>query len=87
MVQLVGLIQKFVGKSTDVKPVKVLDGSTINLGSEFLETDTQQRFYFDGTAWNTGYGPVPTLVDGRPAEIIDELRKHSEWLELIFSKL
>jgi len=42
--------KRYVGLSTDTKPTLAREDA----GSEFLETDTYQGFYWTGMAWNRG---------------------------------
>ena len=41
----------FGGESTDSKPT-AWDGKDIGVGSLFLELDTGDFYYFDGTTWS-----------------------------------
>lgn len=42
------VINQYLGLSTDTKPT---DGN-VDINSLFLELDTKDVYYFDGSAWN-----------------------------------
>lgn len=43
------------GLSTDTKPTEI-GGRTVGVNSLFLEVDTLDIYYFDGTSWNKAGG-------------------------------
>ena len=49
-VKLEGTIKRYLGLSTDTKPMPEV-GESIAAGSSFMETDTGAIYRFDGTAW------------------------------------
>ena len=52
MVRLEGSIQRYLGLSTDTKPVgDFANGESIPVGSSFMETDTGHIYRFNGDGW------------------------------------
>ena len=57
MVRLEGAINRYLGLSTDAKPVgDVANGEVIPPGSSFMETDTGRIARFDGAQWVSATG-------------------------------
>lgn len=55
----------FVGKSTDIKPIKTFDGMPISNGSTFYEMDTETEYMYDEELHEWTYknsGGASTLV-------------------------
>lgn len=46
-------IFRFVGLSTDTKPIVDSSGAAIPVGSKFYETDYKNTYIFNGTSWET----------------------------------
>ena len=42
---------ELLGESTDTKPTESFEGVAIGYGSLFLELDTGDIYWFNGTAW------------------------------------
>ena len=85
-VRLEGNIKRFIGLSTDPKPVPgyQIDGSTLAVsdlpaGSSFLETDTGLIYRWDGTAAWTVYHPAEEQGEYLQA-VISELASLRELL-------
>lgn len=70
---------RYVGLSTDTKPSLATDGSIIDVGSEYQETDTGVWYYWDGAAWQqtTFMQKFNQLVEVA-VEIRDLLREQNE---------
>ena len=52
-VKLEGSISRYIGLSTDTKPVgDFANGEIVPVGSSFLETDTGRIYRWNGAHWN-----------------------------------
>lgn len=83
-VKLIGFSQKYIGESTDVKPVTgganlispINPLGTIPQGSTFYEGDTGRTATWNGYRWT--YPPTDAIVADRLDAIIAELREMKE---------
>ncbi len=82
MVTLEGTIQRYIGLSTDVKPIEFTPGHPLPAGSSFFETDTFRISRFDGSSWYQE--KVQNIISG---ELLAEQKRTNELLELVLSKL
>ena len=85
MARLGGVIHRYIGTSTEVKPyVGQMDMATraeitaadLPAGSTFEESDTGDEYRFDGRGWNligSAAGLTARIMD-RLDEIVEELR-------------
>ncbi len=64
---------RLFGLSTDTKPVLATDGSPLDVGTEFIETDSGHYSYWDGAAWKQTTG-VQKLYQA--TEMLIEIRNH-----------
>lgn len=45
------IMQEFLGESTDEKPTGIFNGKQVSVNSTFLELDTGDLYYYNGSEW------------------------------------
>ena len=83
-VKLQTFARKYIGLSTDDKPVTDDDG-TVPVGSTFYEEDRGTTATWDGYRW--GYPPLDDRVVDRLESILTELRELKELHQGIVASL
>lgn len=84
-VQLVTNIKKWIGTSSDVKPISTAS-SLIPPGSTFLESDTGDMYRFDSSEWIRAELDKEASEENRSlllTAILLELQKLNERFELV----
>jgi hypothetical protein len=68
-VELIATIQRFQGRTSDVKPTMLADGVTaLRVGCEFYEIDTGKTYVYDGTVWTQKF--LPAAPDAPPSQVV-----------------
>lgn len=81
MATLVSTIKRFVGLSSETKPL-----SEVQAGSTFLETDTGDLYGFSGVTWSLKTESSVTLrinLEDLLSQVLDEAKKTNDYLEII----
>jgi hypothetical protein len=88
-VTMVATIKRFIGLSTDIKPIDDVLGDRVYEGSTFLESDTGNMYIYKGGDWLLKEEANIALrleVKNLMSELLEETKKTNGHLEVLVDK-